>query len=138
MPRGRGPRETALPATRALARELGDSRGVVLEAYRQLVAEGYLTSRAGGYTRVAIGPEAAAPPEPAEAPGEREDRLQPLPGGRLALPPTGVAALGQARLERGEAGGLRVRQRPRRAGRARRAAAHLNRVRGTSASPRTS
>jgi GntR family transcriptional regulator/MocR family aminotransferase len=55
---GRLPRGTALPATRRLAAELGISRGVVIEAYQQLIAEGYLTSRAGGYTRVAIGPEA--------------------------------------------------------------------------------
>ncbi|WBQ06671.1 MocR-like pyridoxine biosynthesis transcription factor PdxR [Kribbella sp. CA-293567] len=44
---------TALPATRALAADLGLSRGVVVEAYQQLVAEGYLVSRAGGYTQVA-------------------------------------------------------------------------------------
>jgi GntR family transcriptional regulator/MocR family aminotransferase len=49
---------TALPPTRTLAAQLGVSRGVVVEAYQQLVAEGYLTSRAGGYTRVAVGPEA--------------------------------------------------------------------------------
>ena len=55
---GRLLRGTALPPTRGLAAELGVSRGVVVEAYQQLVAEGYLASRAGGYTRVAIGPEA--------------------------------------------------------------------------------
>jgi GntR family transcriptional regulator / MocR family aminotransferase len=54
---GRLPRGTPLPATRRLAAELDVSRGVVIEAYQQLVAEGYLTSRAGGYTRVAIAPE---------------------------------------------------------------------------------
>ena len=54
---GRLPRGTSLPPTRGLADELGVSRGVVVEAYQQLIAEGYLTSRAGGYTRVAIGPE---------------------------------------------------------------------------------
>jgi GntR family transcriptional regulator/MocR family aminotransferase len=54
---GRLPRGTALPATRRLAAELDVSRGVVIEAYQQLVAEGYLTSRSGGYTRVAIAPE---------------------------------------------------------------------------------
>ena len=43
----------ALPATRALAADLGLSRGVVVEAYAQLVAEGYLVSRTGGYTQVA-------------------------------------------------------------------------------------
>jgi GntR family transcriptional regulator / MocR family aminotransferase len=44
---------TALPPTRTLAAELGVSRGVVVEAYAQLVAEGYLRSRSGGYTQVA-------------------------------------------------------------------------------------
>jgi len=47
----------ALPPTRTLAGQLRVSRGVVVEAYQQLAAEGYLTSRSGGYTRVAIGPE---------------------------------------------------------------------------------
>jgi GntR family transcriptional regulator/MocR family aminotransferase len=61
---GRLARGIALPPTRLLARDLGVSRGVVVEAYQQLVAEGYLTSRVGGYTRVAIDPETAARPEP--------------------------------------------------------------------------
>jgi len=62
---GRLPRGTSLPPTRGLADELGVSRGVVVEAYQQLIAEGYLTSRPGGYTRVAIGPEPAGGPPPA-------------------------------------------------------------------------
>ena len=44
---------TALPSSRALARDLGVSRGVVVEAYDQLAAEGYLASRQGAPTRVA-------------------------------------------------------------------------------------
>ena len=44
---------TVMPSTRALAQDLGLSRGVVVEAYQQLVAEGYLVSRGGGYTQVA-------------------------------------------------------------------------------------
>jgi len=44
-----------VPSTRRLADELGVSRGVVVEAYQQLVAEGYLVSQAGGPTRVAAG-----------------------------------------------------------------------------------
>ncbi len=48
-----------LPATRALAAQLGVSRGVVVEAYAQLAAEGYLDTRRGGGTRVA---EQPAPP----------------------------------------------------------------------------
>jgi GntR family transcriptional regulator/MocR family aminotransferase len=47
------PAGVALPPSRALAVELGVTRGVVVEAYAQLVAEGYLTSRSGGYTQVA-------------------------------------------------------------------------------------
>src|SRR4029079_7372578 len=56
---------SALPSTRALADQLALSRGVVVEAYEQLIAEGYLTSRPGGATRVgerAAGPAAAPGP----------------------------------------------------------------------------
>ena len=44
--------ETTVPSTRRLAEQLGLSRGVVVEAYEQLVAEGYLAARPGGATRV--------------------------------------------------------------------------------------
>jgi GntR family transcriptional regulator/MocR family aminotransferase len=54
------PAGVALPASRVLAAELGVSRGVVVEAYAQLLAEGYLTSRSGSYTQVA--PRAAGVP----------------------------------------------------------------------------
>jgi GntR family transcriptional regulator / MocR family aminotransferase len=56
---GRLRRGSSLPPSRVLAADLGVSRGVVVEAYQQLAAEGYLTSRAGGHTQVAAGP---APP----------------------------------------------------------------------------
>jgi GntR family transcriptional regulator/MocR family aminotransferase len=49
----RMPAGTRLPPTRALAAELGVSRGVVVEAYAQLAAEGYLLTRHGGGTFVA-------------------------------------------------------------------------------------
>jgi GntR family transcriptional regulator / MocR family aminotransferase len=42
-----------LPSSRTLARELGISRGVVTEAYTQLAAEGYLSTRQGAPVRVA-------------------------------------------------------------------------------------
>ena len=42
-----------LPSTRALAADLGLSRGRVVEAYEQLLAEGYLTAHHGSGTRVA-------------------------------------------------------------------------------------
>lgn len=43
---------TRLPSSRALARDLGVSRGVVVAAYEQLVAEGYLEARQGSGTLV--------------------------------------------------------------------------------------
>jgi GntR family transcriptional regulator/MocR family aminotransferase len=42
-----------LPASRTLAQDLGVSRGVVVEAYSQLAAEGYLLGRRGADTVVA-------------------------------------------------------------------------------------
>jgi GntR family transcriptional regulator / MocR family aminotransferase len=42
-----------LPSSRLLAGELGVSRGVVVEAYAQLTAEGYLLTQGSGGTRVA-------------------------------------------------------------------------------------
>jgi GntR family transcriptional regulator/MocR family aminotransferase len=60
-----------LPSSRALAGELGVSRGLVLECYEQLGAEGYLSTRLGSATRVAeraqvpqISAAVAAPPRP--------------------------------------------------------------------------
>ncbi len=55
-----------VPSTRALATQLGVSRGIVVEAYEQLIAEGYLGSRPGGTTTVARAATAAATrrPEP--------------------------------------------------------------------------
>jgi GntR family transcriptional regulator / MocR family aminotransferase len=45
-----------LPSTRDLARELGVSRRVVVDAYAQLAAEGYLSLRQGARPRVSAGP----------------------------------------------------------------------------------
>lgn len=59
---GRLPQGTRLPSSRALAARLGISRGVVLEAYGQLTAEGYLASSQGAPTRVAFAPTAERPP----------------------------------------------------------------------------
>lgn len=41
-----------LPSTRVLAADLGLSRGLVVNVYEQLIAEGYLESRPGSATRV--------------------------------------------------------------------------------------
>jgi GntR family transcriptional regulator / MocR family aminotransferase len=56
-----------LPSTRALAADLGLSRGVVVEAYEQLLAEGYFVARHGSATRVAARrthADSVAAPEP--------------------------------------------------------------------------
>jgi GntR family transcriptional regulator/MocR family aminotransferase len=61
-----------LPPTRLLARELGVSRGVVFEAYAQLVAEGYLLARTREGTRVAEGlVQTPRAPRPASLPRPR-------------------------------------------------------------------
>src|SRR5688572_31239593 len=47
-----------MPSTRRLAELLGVSRGTVVDAYEQLLAEGYLESAVGSGTRVAALPSA--------------------------------------------------------------------------------
>ncbi len=64
---GRLRRGAAVPSSRSLAADLGVSRGVVVEAYQQLVAEGYLACRPGGATTVA----ALRPLIEAAVPGRR-------------------------------------------------------------------
>lgn len=56
---------TPLPSSRALAAELGVSRGVVTAAYDQLAAEGYLQTRQGARVRVTESVRAQSPPRPA-------------------------------------------------------------------------
>jgi GntR family transcriptional regulator/MocR family aminotransferase len=70
--------DATLPSTRALARELGVARGVVMEAYAQLAAEGYLVSRQGAPTRVAA--RAAAPPSVATTTEPAAPRFDFRPG----------------------------------------------------------
>jgi GntR family transcriptional regulator/MocR family aminotransferase len=53
-----------LPSSRSLASDLGVSRRLVVDAYAQLLAEGYLVSRPGGGTYVAAAASAARPPQP--------------------------------------------------------------------------
>jgi GntR family transcriptional regulator/MocR family aminotransferase len=59
--------ETPLPSTRALAAELGVSRGLVVAAYAQLGAEGYLRPRRNAPPVVASGLGVAAPRPTLEA-----------------------------------------------------------------------
>ncbi|MEO5877644.1 MAG: PLP-dependent aminotransferase family protein, partial [Streptosporangiaceae bacterium] len=113
---------TRLPSSRELGLDLGVSRGVVVAAYEQLVAEGFLTARPGDGTRVAMipatpaagrtgtgaGPGAEAPvaydlrlgrPDLSAFPRERwlsavKHVLRTLPHTGLAYPdPAGVPAL---------------------------------------------
>jgi GntR family transcriptional regulator/MocR family aminotransferase len=129
---GRLRRGTPLPATRRLAAELGVSRGVVLEAYQQLGAEGYLTSRSGAYTRVAIGPEAA--PESALAAAEPAPAIDfsPCRGDGTMFPRAAWLRSTKRALADADFGYVSGRGAP-----ALHAALaeYLNRVRGTSARP---
>jgi GntR family transcriptional regulator/MocR family aminotransferase len=71
---------TRLPSTRALAQDLAVSRGVVVDAYAQLAAEGYLVARHGAPTRVSDA--ATRPAEVAQPlPEERPPRFDFRPGG---------------------------------------------------------
>jgi GntR family transcriptional regulator/MocR family aminotransferase len=79
---GRLPPGSRLPATRALAQQLGVSRGVVVEAYAQLAAEGYLDTRRGGGTRVAEHPTPSGP-----APTSRDGTQRVDGGARRAAAP---------------------------------------------------
>ena len=55
---------TSLPSSRALAADLGVTRGVVVDAYDQLVAEGYLRSQQGSGTVVNAAAPGARRPSP--------------------------------------------------------------------------
>ncbi len=69
---------TALPSSRALAADLGLSRGTVTAAYDQLVAEGYLVTQPGSGTQVAdLGPGPARSDDRRSA---RRNRLDLRPG----------------------------------------------------------
>ncbi len=132
--------ETRLPSSRALAAEIGVSRRLVVEAFEQLCAEGYLVSRGGSGTRVAPRAQAAtaggapAVPAPVPAPVAGIDLFPGAPD--LSLFPRrawarslrrALSALPDARLSYGEFAGtteLRVAL-----------AEHLGRVRAAAAAP---
>ncbi len=59
---GRLPARARLPATRSLASDLGVSRRLVVDAYAQLLAEGYLVARRGAGTFVADAASAVSAP----------------------------------------------------------------------------
>ena len=58
---GRLAPHTRMPSTRVLAADLRVSRRLVVDAYSQLVAEGFLSSRHGSGTQVATVEAASAP-----------------------------------------------------------------------------
>jgi GntR family transcriptional regulator / MocR family aminotransferase len=69
-----------LPSTRELSRGLGISRGMVVDCFDQLQAEGYLVARGGSATRVS--PTAQRSPRDAPSPGKAatpSHALQPMP-----------------------------------------------------------
>jgi hypothetical protein len=76
-----------VPSTRDLARQLGVSRRIAVEAYSQLAAEGYLRTSPGAPTRVAPGFGADAPGAPTRvAAGDGSPAtLVEAPGMRLEL-----------------------------------------------------
>ena len=129
---GRLPRGTALPATRRLADELGVSRGVVIEAYQQLIAEGYLTSRSGGYTRVAIGRERDRGPAPEPDRQAAEIDFCPCRGDGARFPRGAWLRSMKRALATADFGHVSGRGAPPLHDAL---AAYLNRVRGTSARP---
>jgi GntR family transcriptional regulator/MocR family aminotransferase len=70
---GRLAPSTRLPSTRVLAADLGVSRRLVVDAYSQLAAEGFLLSRHGSGTRVATVDAASAPERDAGEPAKHFD-----------------------------------------------------------------
>jgi len=88
-------RAMRLPSTRELARRYGVSRGIVVAAFEQLAAEGYLEGRTGAGTyvntllpedRLNAGPLSARALQTRKSPyslSEYGRRLRPLPGARV-------------------------------------------------------
>jgi GntR family transcriptional regulator/MocR family aminotransferase len=133
---GRLAADSALPSTRALAAQLGVSRGVVVEAYEQLVAEGYLTGHERSATRVAC---KAVPPAPPleETPSAPVLEFDFKPGRPDVSQFPRSAWLRSLRRALGEAGNEQLGYPDRRGMPELREAlaAYLNRVRGAAADP---
>lgn len=81
---GRLPPGSRVPSSRALAADLGMSRGVVVDVYAQLSAEGFLLSRQGSGTVVAdlrrYSPRATAVPAPAAVQQQPANEIDLRPG----------------------------------------------------------
>jgi GntR family transcriptional regulator/MocR family aminotransferase len=132
---GRLQAAATLPSSRSLAVQLGVSRGIVVEAYEQLTAEGYVTSRPGGATTVARAAggarsgrrfPAAPPIEVDFRPGRPEVREFPRAVWLRSLRRILAAAPAERLTYQGGEGLPELREA---------LAAYLNRVRGTAADP---
>jgi GntR family transcriptional regulator / MocR family aminotransferase len=133
--RGLLPPGSRLPATRALAADLGVSRRLVVDAYAQLLAEGYLTARRGAGTFVSEAASAASAPRAVREsgalsfdffPGYPDLESFPRRAWLRALRET-LASVSPGRLGYPDArGALELREA---------LAAHLRRVRGVVADP---
>jgi len=77
---GRLTRGLRLPPTRTLARDLGVSRGTVLQAYSQLAAEGWIAGHQGSATVVAFDAEAEQRPGELREPQPTHWRFDFRPG----------------------------------------------------------
>ena len=127
-----------VPSTRDLARQLGVSRRVVIDAYDQLAAEGYLALRQGARPRVADGAAAIAQAvESAELVADRPARydFRPAEPDVSTFPRAAwlrsyrdaTTAIADADLSYGDANGVAVLRNA--------LADYLGRVRGLSAQP---
>jgi GntR family transcriptional regulator/MocR family aminotransferase len=124
---------TLLPSTRALAADLGLSRGVVVEAYDQLLSEGYLRARRGSATCVATLCRDCGEDEPApQAPRPRYDFRPGTPDVSLFPRSDWLCSMRRALNQAPETALDYPDPRGERSARAV-LAAYLNRVRGTSA-----
>jgi GntR family transcriptional regulator / MocR family aminotransferase len=124
---------TRLPSTRDLARQLGVSRRIVVDAYAQLSAEGYVTLRQGARPHVA-GHAAASDAAIARKPRARYDFRPSVPdvstfprAGWLRSLRAALGAMTDADLAYGDAGGSDVLRTA--------LAEYLGRVRGVAAEP---
>ncbi|WP_284454720.1 winged helix-turn-helix domain-containing protein [Actinomadura madurae] len=100
---------TRLPSSRDLARDLDVSRGVVVTAYEQLTAEGFLIARRGDGTRIAplarpddeaLPPDRPPAPSPARrAPARPAGAVRPVaePARPVGLPPASAGSPPPAR-----------------------------------------
>lgn len=83
---GRLPPGARLPSSRALASDLGLARGTVVEAYQQLIAEGYLAAERGRGTTVSAGTQDRAAGTEAERPTGSAVTFQPGPPDLASFP----------------------------------------------------